>query len=163
MSTPSSARRHLGGHPRIVIAGGGFAAVETLLALRDLAPEPVDVELVAPGRHLIYRPAATAQPFTGDEPSTFDLEEIAADAGAVFRRDRLAAVAPHDRRIRLASGAHTEYSTLVLALGARGRVAIPGATTFRDQRDAPLLRRALDRAWAQDHPRVVFAAPAGVS
>jgi sulfide:quinone oxidoreductase len=35
--------------------------------------------------------------------------------------------------------------------------------TFRDQRDAPLLRRALDHAWAQERHRVVFAAPAGVT
>ena len=33
---------------RIVIAGGGVAALETALALRTLAPELVDLTLVAP-------------------------------------------------------------------------------------------------------------------
>src|SRR3712207_980236 len=119
MSTSPPIRRRIGGRPKIVIAGGGFAAVESLLALRDLAPEPVDIDLVAPGRHLIYRPAATARPFTGDEPARFDLAEIAADAGATFRRERLAAVAPQARRLGLASGAHIDYATLILALGTR--------------------------------------------
>ena len=147
----------------MIIAGGGFAAPESMLALRHLAPAPVDIDLIAPDHVLVYRPAATAQAFTGDEPAAFDLAEIAAEAGATFRRDRVEAVAPGAHRLRLAGGGHCGYSMLVLALGARGRVAIPGATTFRDQRDAPLLRRVLDRAWKQDRPRVVFAAPTGVS
>ena len=33
---------------RIVIAGGGVAALETAIALRTLAPELVDITLVAP-------------------------------------------------------------------------------------------------------------------
>ena len=34
--------------PRVVIAGGGVAALETLIALRDLAGDRVDITLVAP-------------------------------------------------------------------------------------------------------------------
>jgi NADH dehydrogenase FAD-containing subunit len=34
--------------PRIVIAGGGVAALEAVLALRALAPEPVAIDVVAP-------------------------------------------------------------------------------------------------------------------
>jgi hypothetical protein len=112
---------------------------------RSLLP----VSTSTPTRRLADRLAATAQPFTGDAPPSFDLEEIAADAGATFRRDRVAAVTPHVHRLRLACDAHLEYSALILAAGARGRVAIPGATTFVDHRDAPRLRRALDHAWAQ--------------
>ena len=162
MSASTSSVR-LAARPRIVIAGGGFAAVESLLALRSLVRDRVDIQLVAPDRRLVYRPAATAQPFTGGEPASFDLEEIAADAGATLRLDRVAAVAPHVHRLRLACDATLEYSVLVLAVGARGRAAIPGALTFRDQRDAPLLRHALDHAWAQERHRVVFAGPAGVT
>jgi len=34
---------------RVVVAGGGFAAAELLLALRSLAEERVELELIAPG------------------------------------------------------------------------------------------------------------------
>ena len=36
---------------RVVIVGGGVAALEAALALQELAPELVEVELVAPDRH----------------------------------------------------------------------------------------------------------------
>ena len=40
----------------VVIAGGGVAALETLMALRDLAGDRVAVTLVAPGTSFIEPP-----------------------------------------------------------------------------------------------------------
>jgi sulfide:quinone oxidoreductase len=162
-SIPLSRPLRFGPPPKVVIAGGGFAAVEAMLALRALAEDRIDVELVAPRAELVYRPAAPQELFGDGEVTSFDLAELAADAGATYRRGTVAAVASQARRIRLASDAHLDYSALILAVGARARSAIPGATTFRDQRDAAAVRRALDEAWAQERRRVVFAAPPGVT
>jgi len=41
---------------RVLIAGGGVAGLETLLALRALAGDLVDLELLAPEPALWYRP-----------------------------------------------------------------------------------------------------------
>src|SRR2546427_12655792 len=53
-SRPHRAGRSLmaggGDKPRVLIAGGGVAAIETLLALRDLAGDLVEIEIVAPER-----------------------------------------------------------------------------------------------------------------
>jgi NADH dehydrogenase FAD-containing subunit len=38
---------------RVVIAGGGFAALEAVLALRRLAGQRVEIDLVTPGRELV--------------------------------------------------------------------------------------------------------------
>ena len=49
--------------PRIVIAGGGVAAIEALLALRHLAGEQVAITLLAPERRFVHRPSSVASPF----------------------------------------------------------------------------------------------------
>jgi sulfide:quinone oxidoreductase len=147
---------------RVLVAGGGFAAAELLLALRALAEERVAIELVAPSTELPFRPAATAEPFQPGAVEVYDLEAIASDTGAVLRRDSVEAVASRAHRLRLASGGFAEYDVAVLAVGARARVGVPGAITFRDQRDSHLVT-ALVEGLRPPGGRLVFAAPAGVS
>ena len=148
---------------RVVIAGGGFAAGELMLALRALAGERVEIEVVAPAAELPFRPAATRTPFGKAPVDVYDLAAIAADAGARLRRDTVEAVASRAHRVRLASGASTRYDAFVLAVGARSRVGVPGAITFRDQRDSHLVSRLIDGLGEAGAGRVVFAAPSGVS
>src|SRR3954452_11020844 len=147
----------------VIIAGGGFAAVEALLALRDFAQERVTIELIAPDELLPYRPSATGEPFGADEVTTFALGDLAARSSASFRCDAITAVLPTQRAVRLASGATRRYDSLVLALGARRRVGIPGAVTFRDQRDVHHLTRMLAELRRGTVRRVAFAAPPGVA
>ncbi len=148
----------------MLVAGGGFAAAELVLALRAQAEDRVEIEIVAPSAELPFRPAATATPFRPEEEvQVHDLAAIAADAGAALRYDTVRAVAPSAHRVRLSSGTSTTYDALVLAVGARARVGVPGAMTFRDQRDGHLVGGLLDDLEAKQAKRVVFAAPTGVS
>ena len=41
---------------RVLIAGGGVAALETMIALRALAEDRVEITLLAPDRDFFYRP-----------------------------------------------------------------------------------------------------------
>src|SRR6476469_4463187 len=63
---------------RVLIAGGGVAALEAALALRALAENRVTVELVAPKTEFTYRPLAVAEPFRVGEAS--EGEELRYDA-----------------------------------------------------------------------------------
>jgi sulfide:quinone oxidoreductase len=148
---------------RVVVAGGGVAAAELMLALKALAEDRVALELVTPSTKLAFRPAATGAPFELSRVDRYDLGALAHEVGAGLRRDTVEAVAPHARRIRLRRGVALEYDALVLALGARARAAIPGAVTFRDQRDAHLMAGLVEDLRTADARRVVFAAPSGVS
>jgi sulfide:quinone oxidoreductase len=148
---------------RIAVAGGGFAAAELVLALHALAEDRVAVDLITPSTELVFRPAATGAPFELSQVDRYDLGALAEESGAVLRRDTVEAVAPRAHRLRLTTGGAVEYDALVLALGARARAAIPGAITFRDQRDAHLIAGLVEDLEAHDGRRVAFAAPSGVS
>jgi sulfide:quinone oxidoreductase len=47
----------------IVIAGGGVAGLEGLLALHSILRDRVGLTLIAPDRDFVYRPLAVAEPF----------------------------------------------------------------------------------------------------
>jgi sulfide:quinone oxidoreductase len=44
----------------VIVAGGGVAAVEALLALHELAGRQVRLALLAPGTQFLIRPASVA-------------------------------------------------------------------------------------------------------
>ncbi len=156
-STSPSDRAH------VVIAGGGFAAVEALLALRALAGERVRVTLVSASPSLAYKPAATTESFDETPPLAYDLQAIAADVGASFRRDRVEAVASGAHRVRFASFTHLDYDVLVVAVGARASIGIPGALTFHDQQQVRHIRRLVSELPSGTLRRIVFAVPSGCS
>jgi sulfide:quinone oxidoreductase len=155
-----SRNRHV---PRVVVAGGGIAAAEAVLALRAHAGPAVDIEMIAAEPRLLFRPAATVAPFGDGGVESYDLAHLAAHAGATLVQDRLEAVAPDVRRVRLASGAQRDYDALVLALGARARAAVPGALTFRDQRDAAQLGELVSALRDGSLRSLALTAPAGIA
>lgn len=149
--------------PHVIIAGGGFAAVETLLALWALGTEHVSVTMVAPEPRFFYRPAATAEVFEDGPARSYDLRAIASDVGAAFRKARLVSVGSQRRYVRLSYGVRLSYDALVLATGGRATASVPGALTFRDQRDVPALRRVLHEMNRGRIRRMLFALPSGTS
>ncbi len=151
--------------PRIVIAGGGVAAVETLLALRSLAENRVRIELLAPQPEFVYRPMVVAQLFGIGEEHRFDLARICDAQGAGLIPDGLAFVDPARHVLHTSTGAEVEYDALVVARGARLHEAVQGAATFAGGRDVPAVREQLDRA-LDPHggvDRIAFAAPGGLA
>src|SRR3954469_18551113 len=120
----------------VLIAGAGVAGLEAALALQHLAGDRVALTLVAPERHLTYRPLSVAEPFGGPPVLRFPLAAIAEDRGFTLRRDAIAGVDPAARRGDTPEGRPEPYDVLVLATGARQVEAVPGALTFRGPRDA---------------------------
>jgi sulfide:quinone oxidoreductase len=117
---------------RVVICGGGLAGVEGLLRLRRLAGDSVDIELVAPGDELVYRPLAVRQPFAWGAPHRYPLRRIVQDAGAEWTRDALEWVDPDARVVHTAEGRRVEYDALLIAVGARQVEPYKHVATFRD-------------------------------
>jgi sulfide:quinone oxidoreductase len=148
---------------RVLIAGGGVAGIELMLALRDLAEERVGIELLAPTSDFVYRPLAVGTPFGAPEPHRFSLERIAGDCGARHHDGALAGVDPHRRSALLHDGSEIAYDRLAVASGAIPRVAIPGSLTFRGEGDRSPFSNLLEAIEAGRASRVVFAVPGGVA
>jgi len=64
---------------RVVVAGGGVAGLEALLALRDLAGARVELALLSPETDFAYRPMAVAEPFARGHAAHHSLVDIARD------------------------------------------------------------------------------------
>jgi sulfide:quinone oxidoreductase len=147
--------------PRVLIAGGGVAALEAALALRDLASENVEVELLAPDPLFWYRPLAVAEPFGLGHARHFELGQLAAAAGATFGLGALARVDADRRLVRTAAGAEIAFDALLLATGAVPIASVPGAVTFRGPADAIEIEALLREIEAGQVRRVAFAVPDG--
>ena len=124
-------------HPEkllVIIAGGGVAALETALALHELAPEQTEVTVIAPNTEFVYRPMTVGEPFAYGQASQYPLAPIVADAGATLLSDKLAWIDPDRQLVNTESGQEIAYDALVLALGAKAVPLYRHAITIDDGR-----------------------------
>jgi len=147
---------------RVVIAGGGVAALETALALRTLAPELTEITLVAPTDRFRFRAAAVGEPFGRAEVHRFDLASIARDIGVTLRHGALTAVDAENRTATLGGDERIEYDAIVIACGAQASPVVPGALVFGGPEDVEGLRRLVAEIDAGDVHAVAFAIPASI-
>jgi sulfide:quinone oxidoreductase len=152
-----------GGRPRVVIAGGGVAALEALIALRELMDGFVAINLVAPSPEFVYRPLSVAEPFGLARPRHFALKQIAADHDAGLHGERVEAVEPGEQTVTLSGGAVLEYDALLLAPGARPQDWLPGATHFAGPEHVERVRAVVDQLCAGEIAHVVFTVPAAAN
>jgi sulfide:quinone oxidoreductase len=146
---------------RVVIAGGGVAALEAALALKALAEDRVSVEMLAPEPQFWYRPLAVAEPFDLGEVRHFELSELAAAAGATFSLGALAGVDAGRQLALTSAGSSVPYDVLLVACGAGPIAAVPGALTFRGPADTERIRTLLEEIVAGQVGRVAFVVPWG--
>jgi sulfide:quinone oxidoreductase len=144
---------------RVLVAGGGVAALEAVLALRALASNRFEIEILAPEREFRRRPLSVAEPFGLAEPGRLELAAFASDNGARLRRGTLAAVDPRRRVVVTGSDDELGYDSLLVAVGATPRIVLPGALTFRGGEDVADFRELLEQIDARAVRSVAFALP----
>jgi sulfide:quinone oxidoreductase len=143
----------------VLIVGGGVAALEATLALRALAEDRVDLELLAPDDEFVYKPMAVAEPFQHGEVRRFPLARLVELAGARLTPGALSRLDLDKRRAETADGVELEWDILLLALGARTREGVPGGLTFRGPDDRLALTELVDEAVAGQFRSLTFALP----
>jgi sulfide:quinone oxidoreductase len=145
---------------RVVVAGGGVAAIEVCLALEALAPGRVELLIIAPERVFEFKPAAVGEPFGVSSVHRFDMEGVAADIGATLMRGTASAVEADQREILVDGWRRVSYDVLVLAAGAIPIGAVPGALTFAGPKDIPLVKALIGEIATSGATRLAIAIPA---
>ena len=145
----------------IVIAGGGVAGLEALLALRSMARDRVRLTLIAPDPDFSYRPLAVAEPFGLGHAHRIPLKRFAHDAHAELILDAVVGVDDTAREVRLRDGGSRPFDALIAAPGGRAVAGVKGATTWWPGGDAEPyggLLRDIDEGYAK---RIAIVIPPG--
>lgn len=149
--------------PRVVICGGGVAALEALLALRELLVIPPHINLVAPNSDFVYQPMAVAEPFGQAHTHVFELKAVAQELDAHIHPQQLVGVEAEERCVVLANGVRLEYDAAIIAVGAQRAAWLSGALHFGGAADTAAFAALLERLEQGQVSRLAFAAPTGLS
>ena len=145
----------------VLIAGGGVAGLEALLALRSLAGDRVRLTLVAPDPEFSYRPLAVAEPFAQGRAHRVPLSRFTEDAGASLVLESVVGVDDAAGEVRLGDGSRRSFDALLLSPGGRAVVGVEGATTWWPSGDSDAyggLLRDLEEGYTK---RLAIVVPPG--
>jgi sulfide:quinone oxidoreductase len=145
----------------VLIAGGGVAGLETLLALRGLAGDLVTLTLIAPEGEFVYGPLTPQRPFSVGRIRSVGLALAAQDAGARFVAARAEEVDREARTVTLSTGERMGYDALVLAVGADTIPALEHVMTWDDRSHSDMVGGLLQDVEDGYTKRLAVVIPAG--
>jgi sulfide:quinone oxidoreductase len=151
------------GDLHLLIAGGGVAGLEALIAVRSLAGDRIRVTLLDPAEEFIYQPMSVEEPFARHGADRVPLGKIARDFSAEHVKDTLARVEPEQHRVTTGSGQEIGYDVLLTTLGARRRPAVAKVATFRGHEDDETLHGLVQDVEDGYAKSVAFVVPGGVT
>ena len=155
--------------PRVLILGGGFAALESAFLMRMRMKDEVDIKLVSDNDSFVFRPNSIYVPFGADPESLLvDLHKPLGRRRIGFHDSAAVEVDPDARSVQLADGATLGYDKLVIATGAdTAATEIPGLaehaatiwTTETMMGVRERFERVRDRAKRGEGSKVLFLVP----
>lgn len=119
---------------KVLLAGGGVAALEAGLALRELAGDRVAITILAPEAEFVYRPMRVREPFAYSAARHYPLNQIAGDLGAELVQDSFKWLEAEAHIVHTEGHQELGYDALLIALGARLHRRFDHAITLDDRR-----------------------------
>jgi sulfide:quinone oxidoreductase len=145
--------------PEVVIVGGGIAALELVLALRELAGDRLRMTLVAAQPDFVLRPTLASEVLGRRAAERRPLSEIADDLGVRFLQGAVASVDAERRHVVLRNGETLPYDSLVMAHGSRTVPAFDGVVELGGTVQAQEIQTLRDEIGAGKVRSVAFVAP----
>src|SRR4051794_14032310 len=146
---------------RVVIAGGGVAALEAAIALRSIAGSRPQITLVAPNADFIYQPLSVGEPFALGAAPRLPLAAFASDLDLDLRTASIEAVGKE--HAVLFDGGFIAYDKLLVAIGAPRVPAYEYATTFRGDIDVQAVHGLIQDLEMGLTTKIAFVVPSGVA
>jgi sulfide:quinone oxidoreductase len=159
MANPHSTRWAV----QVVVAGAGVAGLETVIALRALAGDRVNITLLAPEHDFVYRPLSVGEPFALGAAARIPVAELAAEFNLELRLDSLDSVDADAHTVRLGNGDAVHFDKLIVATGAQQEPAYTHALTFRGQEDAETVHGLVLDVEQGYSRQIAFVVPPGVA
>lgn len=144
-----------------MIAGGGIAAIEALLAIRDLTDGAAEITLVSPEREFTYRPLLVTEPFEPEPAARRDLPALVAERHGTFVEDRLVAVDADAGTAETLGSGSVAFDHAVIAVGARLSPVLASAHTLFFESPPTSVDTILDRA--EERGALDLIVPGGVT
>jgi sulfide:quinone oxidoreductase len=145
----------------VLIVGGGVAALEAALALRDLCGERIATTMISPNPEFVYRPMTVREPFGHAEAQRYSLAEIARDIDVKLLSDAFKWLDGERRVVHTEQGEQLSYDALLLALGARQYSRYKHAITIDDRRLDELLHGLIQDVEGGHVHSLAFVVPSG--
>lgn len=145
---------------RVVVVGGGIAALEAVLALHDVAGDRLSVTVIAPDDEFSLWPLAVASPFGLGPAGELRWTDVMAEHDGRFVQTAVTKVDPRRRAVLGQSGDEIPYDQLVLAPGTHAVPALPSSITLDARRPSTVaaVAKALELGWSR---AVAFVVPGG--
>jgi sulfide:quinone oxidoreductase len=147
----------------VLIAGGGVAGLEALMALRDLAGDRVQVTVLSAEPDFVLKPLSVGEPFSVGHVRRFPLAEVVGEHDAQLQLGALRAVRPEQHTVLTASGTELPYEVLLLAVGGQPYPPYARALTFGMERDPYALNGVLADIEGGYSKSVAFVVAPGVT
>jgi sulfide:quinone oxidoreductase len=148
--------------PNIVVVGGGVAALEAVIGLRELMGTDPFITLVAPNSDFVYQPMSVGEPFAMGPTPRLPLQKIADDFDLSWNQEALKSVG-ETRAINLEDGSFLTYDRLLVAIGAPRAAVYEHATTFRGETDVESVHGLVQDVEMGMARRIGFVVPSGVA
>lgn len=149
--------------PRVVIAGGGIAGLEAVLALADLAGDRARLSVVAPDPDFLYKPLTVEEPFTHQPAERHALTPALAEIGVEFILGAVVSVDAEGHVLELGDGTRLPYDMLVVCIGGRARPIYEGVETFWSNRSDLPVDQLIRRAHVSPSRALALVVPPGTS
>ena len=146
----------------VLIAGGGVAALEAALCLRELAGDRVAIRLLSTQESFMVRPMTVLEPFAHSKAPAYPLGDIATDIGVELIGDALASVDTDRCVARTFADRELRYDALLVATGARLREPFEHVTTIDPNRMDELLHGLVQDVEEGYATRIGFVVPGHV-
>lgn len=144
---------------RVLIVGGGVAAIEAAIALRETAGGVVQVSMLAPNATFTYRPELVGEPFSRPLARHYPLARVAADLKLDLHAGSLKWVDTEARTVHTEGREQIAYEVLLLALGAEAFPGMQHALTLVPERLDEQMRGVIQDLEGGYLKQIVFVIP----
>ena len=148
---------------KVLIVGGGSAALEAAFTLQRVAETRVETTILAPNEHFVTRAMAVLVPFAAGHIPHESLAALADDAGARLRRGRMASVNAAAHQVVTGDGEAIPYDALLIAVGAVQRVPYARVLAFGFPGSETRMHGLVQDLEEGHVRRIAFVVPTGAS